>query len=91
MKKSDSVNLVNPDVRLVLVRTRMRRGFAAAHCGKPLAYRNRSNEKEAAPPWIRGLASEVISKGHAYGKAKPYRHVLRQSRAESKCAKSYFQ
>lgn len=55
----------------------MRRGFAAAHCGKPLAYRQliHSSCGYAA---LRGVASNyllIIS-----GKAEPFRYVLRRSR-----------
>ena len=45
IKKCRSVNLVKLGLGLLLAGAIMRCGFAAAHCGKPLAYRPRSKRR----------------------------------------------
>jgi hypothetical protein len=63
------------------------RGFAAAHSGKPLAYRSNFQYffLEATPLSSGGVASE--QKNPSAGKAEPFLYVMRQSREISEvCA-----
>jgi hypothetical protein len=57
----------------------MEGGFAAAHGGKPVAYRADYSISLEAPPQSRrhSLMNSLMSLS---GKAKPFRPVLRQSR-----------
>src|SRR5687768_10484928 len=55
-------------------------GFAAAPCGKPLAYRHTLKPDYEATPPRRARHSLGIFNGDFAGKAEPFRTVRRQSR-----------